>query len=245
VAYNNPGVRQRFGGNARSPSKGQLDFRGRSGQQVLNPGTGRSSLGNNRPAERSSAADRARGNEVRQAKRPASQMNRKVRGPVAQAQPRRVAHAQRAVHRGGASVGSGRHRSFAYAARGRIGGRGFAGRGGGFGGRRGARRSDARLKHDILLLGRLDNGLGYYRFAYNGSNRIYVGVLAQEVEAIAPQAVVRGRDGYLSVLYDKLGVKFQTYEQWIASGAHVPGRSGPGSATVPATRRYDSIRLRQ
>jgi uncharacterized protein DUF3300/endosialidase-like protein len=92
--------------------------------------------------------------------------------------------------------------------------------GGGRGG--GGRRSDATLKHDITLLGRLNNGLGFYRFSYNGSNRVYVGVMAQEAQTIMPEAVVRGRDGYLEVFYDKLGLKFQTYEQWIASGAQVP-----------------------
>ena len=79
----------------------------------------------------------------------------------------------------------------------------MAARGGGFrgghgGGRRGGgRRSDVALKHDIVLLGRLDNGLGFYRFAYIGSNQDYVGVLAQEVQTVMPEAVVRGRDGYL------------------------------------------------
>lgn len=37
-----------------------------------------------------------------------------------------------------------------------------------------------------------------------------------------PQAVVRDRDGYLRVFYNKVGLKFQTYDQWIASGAGVP-----------------------
>jgi hypothetical protein len=46
--------------------------------------------------------------------------------------------------------------------------------------------------------------------------------MAQEVQAVMPEAVVRGRDGYLRVYYNKLGVKFQSYEQWIASGARVP-----------------------
>jgi hypothetical protein len=78
------------------------------------------------------------------------------------------------------------------------------------------------LKHDIILLGRLDNDLGYYRFSYNGSDRAYVGVMAQEVQTIVPEAVVRGRDGYLEVFYDKLGLKFQTYGQWIAAGARIP-----------------------
>jgi hypothetical protein len=105
------------------------------------------------------------------------------------------------------------------------GGRGGGGRGGGGGGRGGGGRggrSDIALKHDIVLLGHLANGIGFYRFSYNGSDRAYVGVIAQEVQSVMPKAVVRGQDGYLRVYYDKLGVKFQTYEQWIASGARVP-----------------------
>jgi len=103
------------------------------------------------------------------------------------------------------------------------GGRGGGGRGGGGGGR----RSDIALKHDITLLGHLDNGLGFYRFSYNGSDKAYVGVMAQEVQVVAPDAVIRGHDGYLRVFYDKLGLQFQTYNQWIASGARIPsGASG-------------------
>jgi hypothetical protein len=96
---------------------------------------------------------------------------------------------------------------------------GGGGRGGGGGG---GRRSDVALKHDIILLSRLDNGLGFYRFSYNGSERAYVGVIAQEVQTVVPEAVVRGRDGYLRVFYDKLGLEFQTYDRWIASGARLP-----------------------
>ena len=97
-----------------------------------------------------------------------------------------------------------------------VAGRGGGGRGGG------GRRSDITLKHDIVLLDHLSNGLGYYRFSYNGSNRLYVGVMAQEVQTVMPKAVVRDRDGTLRVLYDRLGIRFQTYEQWIASGARLP-----------------------
>jgi len=88
--------------------------------------------------------------------------------------------------------------------------------------RRVVRRSDIMLKHDISLLGHLDNGLGFYRFSYNGSDKAYVGVMAQEVQTVMPEAVLRGSDGYLRVFYDKLGLTFQSYEQWTASGAHVP-----------------------
>ena len=88
--------------------------------------------------------------------------------------------------------------------------------------RRVVRRSDMMLKHDISLLGHLDSGLGFYRFTYNGGDKAYVGVMAQEVQTVMPAAVLRGSDGYLRVFYDKLGLKFQTYDQWTASGAHVP-----------------------
>ena len=82
------------------------------------------------------------------------------------------------------------------------------------------------MKHDVVLLGHLDNGLGFYRFSYLGSDKAYVGVIAQEVQAVLPAAVTRGRDGYLRVYYDRLGVKFQTYKDWLAGGAHITTRSG-------------------
>ena len=72
------------------------------------------------------------------------------------------------------------------------------------------------------LLGHLDNGIGFYRFSYNGSDKAYVGVMAQEVQVVAPDAVMRGHDGYLRVFYDKLGLQFQTYDQWLATGARIP-----------------------
>ena len=74
----------------------------------------------------------------------------------------------------------------------------------------------------MTLLGHLGNGIGFYRFVYKGSDTAYVGVMAQEVQRVRPEAVTRGQDGYLRVFYDKLGVKFQTYSQWLASGAQVP-----------------------
>jgi hypothetical protein len=77
-----------------------------------------------------------------------------------------------------------------------------------------------------MLLGHLDNGLGFYRFVYNGGHTPYVGVMAQEVQAVRPDAVAQGRDGYLRVRYDKLGVKFETYHQWMSSGAHIPSTTG-------------------
>ena len=105
-----------------------------------------------------------------------------------------------------------------------------AGGGRGGGGRGGGRRSDVMLKHDITLLGHLDNGVALYRFSYHGSDKAYVGVIAQEVQEVMPEAVMRGRDGYLIVLYDRLGLRFQTYDHWVASGARMP---------VVSPNRYD------
>jgi hypothetical protein len=90
------------------------------------------------------------------------------------------------------------------------------------GGRGGGRRSDVRLKHDIVLLGHLDNGLGFYRFVYNGGRTVYTGVMAQEVEQIMPSAIVHDRDGYLSVRYEKLGLQMRSYKSWVADGARLP-----------------------
>ncbi len=113
-----------------------------------------------------------------------------------------VHHPRSVVHVGGTHVSGGR-------------------RGGGGGGG-GHRRSDIRLKHDIVLLGHLDNGLGFYRFSYNGSDKVYVGVMAQEVQTVMPAAVARGSDGYLLVDYDRLGIRMQTWNAWVAAGERIP-----------------------
>jgi len=83
------------------------------------------------------------------------------------------------------------------------------------------------LNHDVVLLGYLANGLGYYRFSYIGGRTAYVGVIAQEVESVKPEAVTRGEDGYLRVYYDKLGLKFRTYKEWLADGAKIPAQVLP------------------
>jgi hypothetical protein len=84
------------------------------------------------------------------------------------------------------------------------------------------KKSDIQLKHDIALLGRCDSGLGFYRFCYNGSDKVYVGVMAQDVQSTMPEAVVRGKDGYLYVYYERLGLKLQTWDEWVASGKKIP-----------------------
>jgi Protein of unknown function (DUF3300) len=147
------------------------------------------------------------------------------RGSALNVSSGRAAAAQSA--RGRASVGPRGGGAPSFAGRGgggaafaRGGGGGFRGGGGGRGG--GGRRSDIALKHDVVLLGHLANGLGYYRFSYLGSSKPYVGVIAQEVQSLVPEAVTRGRDGYLRVYYEQLGLKLRTYSNWLAGGARIP-----------------------
>jgi hypothetical protein len=129
--------------------------------------------------------------------------------------------------RGGDAAFAGGGRSYGGGGAAFSGGGGFRGGGGGGGGGfrgggGGGRRSDIALKHDVILLGHLANGLGYYRFSYLGSSKPYVGVMAQEVQDVAPHAVTRGQDGYLRVKYEQLGLTFRSYGDWLARGARIP-----------------------
>lgn len=174
---------------------------------------------------RASATDRAKGgsNRTAAANRAGKAAPRSGGGNALNVSSGRAAAAASA--RGRASFASAGGGSF----RGGGGGGGFrgGGGGGGFRGGGGGRRSDIALKHDVVLLGHLANGLGYYRFSYLGSDKAYVGVIAQEVQAIMPDAVTRGNDGYLRVYYDKLGLRLQTYRAWLAGGAKIPAEVAP------------------
>jgi hypothetical protein len=255
VRYNNVNVQQRFGNNnIGAGASNRMEFRGKGGQQVLNPGANRPNAGDragnagDRAGNRADRAgdrggdragnrdDRGGGNRANTADRNRGNAgNRAKQGGGGN----RAAAANRA-RGGGMNVSSGRAASAA-SARGRAsfasaggggvrgggGGGGFRGGGGGGfrggGGRGGGgRRSDIALKHDVVLLGRLDNGLGYYRFSYLGSHKAYVGVIAQQVQGVMPEAVTRGSDGYLRVYYEKLGLKLRTYSDWLAGGAKIP-----------------------
>ena len=76
--------------------------------------------------------------------------------------------------------------------------------------------SDIRLKRDIHALMRLDNGLTLYRFRYLWNDVEMVGVMAQEVLEIVPEAVAKGEDGHYRVDYGRLGLRFMTYAEWLA-----------------------------
>lgn len=85
-------------------------------------------------------------------------------------------------------------------------GGGMDGDGGGMNGDGGGNvgnASDRRLKTDIVELARLANGLGVYEYRYIGGTVRHIGVMAQEVRMIRPDAVGE-RDGHMTVDYARL-----------------------------------------
>lgn len=65
--------------------------------------------------------------------------------------------------------------------------------------------SDPRLKENIVPAGR-EAGLNLYKFNYIGDDTTYVGVMADEVEKVMPEAVGEYQ-GYKTVNYDMLGIE--------------------------------------
>ena len=71
-----------------------------------------------------------------------------------------------------------------------------------------AGKSDIGFKEGLVPLG-VYHGLPVYAFRYKDDpETIQMGVVAQEVEQIAPDCVVRGSDGFLRVYYDRLFERF-------------------------------------
>ena len=62
--------------------------------------------------------------------------------------------------------------------------------------------SDRRAKTDITRVGRLDNGLNVYLYRYWGEGPYMLGLMADEVETIHPEAVPVGGDGLKRVFYE-------------------------------------------
>ena len=81
--------------------------------------------------------------------------------------------------------------------------------------------SDIRLKKDISIIGKLLNGLNLYKFRYLWSDIMYVGVMAQEVLKVIPDAVIETSEGYLAVNYDRVGIPFLTWDQWLNTNSAV------------------------
>ena len=67
--------------------------------------------------------------------------------------------------------------------------------------------SDRNLKHNIEYK-TTKKGYNIYEFSYNGSDKRYEGVMAQEVQEIMPEAVIQTLEG-LAVNYDMIGIEFK------------------------------------
>ena len=65
--------------------------------------------------------------------------------------------------------------------------------------------SDIRLKENINLIGKSQNGINIYTFNYKGDNTKYQGVMAHQV----PDASTVHPSGYLMVDYNKIDVEFK------------------------------------
>jgi hypothetical protein len=61
--------------------------------------------------------------------------------------------------------------------------------------------SDRRAKEDIEQVGDLRNGLPVYVFRYKGDGTPQIGLMADDVEQLHPEAVAMGSDGYKRVDY--------------------------------------------
>lgn len=64
--------------------------------------------------------------------------------------------------------------------------------------------SDRRLKTDIKKVGDLDSGIGLYTYRYKGDAVRRVGVMADEVEKVLPEAVVEAGLGFKAVDYKRV-----------------------------------------
>lgn len=64
--------------------------------------------------------------------------------------------------------------------------------------------SDRRLKRDIVKLGTRPDGIGVYAFRYLWSKALQIGVMAQEVLRVKPEAVSVTPSGFFAVDYGKL-----------------------------------------
>ena len=63
--------------------------------------------------------------------------------------------------------------------------------------------SDERLKTDIEHVGYLNNGLPVYCYRYKAGGPMHIGVMAQDVEKVNPDAVMEHESGFLMVDYRK------------------------------------------
>ena len=94
--------------------------------------------------------------------------------------------------------------------------------------------SDRRLKEDIKEIGQTNDGLPIYSYKYKGEDRTQIGLMAQDVEQVKPEAVGLA-GGYKTVDYDKATEGSERHERY-AGGGLMPSFSdynSMGGAVTP------------
>jgi hypothetical protein len=89
------------------------------------------------------------------------------------------------------------------------GGGGGAGGGGGGAGGGGGGWSDRRLKRDLVRMGVSPSGLPIYTFQYVWGGPRYIGVMAQDLLKLRPDAVILDESGYYKVDYARIDVEMR------------------------------------
>ena len=86
--------------------------------------------------------------------------------------------------------------------------------------------SDRRLKTDIEPVAISHQGHKLYSFKYRDDTheQSYVGVMAQDILATRPEAVIRQSSGFYSVRYDLLGLNMVSLDEWQREGARTVER---------------------
>ena len=80
---------------------------------------------------------------------------------------------------------------------------------GGGGAATGGALSDRRTKTDLQWVGMTPEALPIYRYRYVGMSTRFEGVMAQDVLARRPDAVIHGSNGTMMVDYAKLGTQLR------------------------------------
>lgn len=99
-----------------------------------------------------------------------------------------------------------------------------------------ARWSDARLKSDVAQVGTTPLGIGVYEYEIFGKREL--GVMAQELEKVLPEAVVTTESGYKMVRYDLI----PGWDKIVA--AHEAAASQKGGFHKAAYARWSDERLK-
>ena len=99
------------------------------------------------------------------------------------------------------------------------------------------------MKHDVGALDSMAEGLPLYSFRYLWDDTEYVGVMAQDVLKVRPEAVSVGEDGFYRVDYAMLGTRMMTRAEWDA--LQLEDGALAASATSPEPKQESDILLKR